>query len=128
MRFSTVLLIALVAVFSVPAGPYGSADSTRTIGERTRNMIPLGAMVPPYTWMDTVNVAAANYGVPDSVQVCEMRVLKPGTYQMKLRRSGSRPYVADTSDILRVSVDTIYTTGTTEACRTGSIVLFGIIE
>jgi hypothetical protein len=128
MRFSVIALLALSVFFTVPAGPYGSADSTRTIGERTRNMIPLGAMSPPYTWFDTINVAAANYGVPDSVQVCEMRVLKPGTYQMKLNRSGSRPYVADTSDILRISVDTIYTAGTTEACRTGSIVLFGLIE
>lgn len=123
----TVLLVLMFAGLS-QAQYFGSVDSTRTSAQRSRNMVMLQTLTPPYTWMDTVNVAAANYGVPDSIKVCEVRFLKPGTYQIKLKRSASRPYVADTSDILRIDLDSVFTTGTTAACQGGSIRLFGIRE
>ena len=121
-----VALLALVAVVAVMAGNFGNVDSTQTTDQRSRNMIMLSTLVGPYTWMDTVNVAAANYGVPDSIKVCEVRFLKPGTYKIKLKRSGARPYIADSCDILRLDLDTIYTSGTFAGGQTGSIRLFGL--
>jgi len=122
-----IFLFLLAIIGSAIAGNLGNVDSTITADQRMRNLLAVGTFVPPYTWMDTVNIAA-NYGVPDSIKVLEMRMLKPGVYQMKLNRSGIRSYTADSCDILRVDLDSLYTAGTTAGCRTGSVTLWGIRE
>jgi len=124
----TIISLVLLSGVVILAGNFGNVDSTRTADQRMRNMIALGSLSAPYTWMDTVNVSGGNYGVPDTVKVCEVRFLKRGTYQIKLTRSGSRPYVADTNDILRLDLDTIFKVGTDSLSRVGSIRLFGVRE
>lgn len=128
MKLKVFITLILVGAVIAAAQYFGSVDSTQTSSQRSRNMVMLGTLTPPYTWMDTVNVAGANYGVPDSVKVCEVRFLKPGTYQIKLNKARPRPYVADTSDILRIDLDSIYTSGTTAGCQAGSIRVFGVLE
>jgi len=127
--FKILLPLGLILAAGVLyAGNLGNVDSTTTTDNRSRNLLMFQTLAAPYTWMDTVNVAAANYGVPDSVRVGEVRFLKPGTYMLKLKKSRPRPYVADTSDILRIDLDSIYTSGTTAAGQAGSIRIFGVRE
>jgi hypothetical protein len=126
MRF--ILLVALF-VSSVLAGQYTSQDSTVTLTQRARAGQWVPQMQPPYTWMDTVNLNTDTaYTVPDTVRVCEVRFLKPGNYSMRLSRSGYRPYIADSCDILRADLRNMRKGATDSLCRFGSIRLFGFIK
>jgi len=127
IKFLFVVLFVSLSAFS--ATYLGAQDSTQTITQRAKNGIFVTQMQPPYTWMDTVNLNTDTlYAVPDSIRVCEVRLLKPGTYNFKLSRSGYRSYVADTSDILRIDVRNFRKGSTDSLCRFRSIILFGFVK
>jgi hypothetical protein len=87
----------------------------------------LSTVVPPYTWMDTINLNVDTaWTCPDTLKVLEVRFQKPGTYAMRLTRSARRPYLADSCDIIRVDLRNIYKNGTDSVCRFGSVKVFGI--
>jgi hypothetical protein len=123
-------LFVLFVASALIAGPnYGDPDSTQTLTQRVRNSLYVTQMGPPYTFYDTVNLNTDTlWSCPDSLRVCEVRFLKAGTYMLRLFRSGYRPYVADSCDVLRCDLRNLRKVGTDSLCRFGSIRIFGIIE
>lgn len=125
--FSFFLVIVVSFLFAAPY--YGAQDSTQTITQRAKNGIYVPQMAPPYTFYDTINLNTDTlWSCPDTIRVCEVRFLKPGTYVMRLFRSGYRPYIADSSDVLRCDLRNLRKAGTDSLCRFGSIRIFGIVK
>lgn len=117
-----ILLVATVffSVNAQPPIPYGN---------RTRAPGTVIALQNPYIWADSVNCASADYNVPDSVIVCELRVTDSCLINLKLRNCSSIQLRAAANDIFRLDVLTVYKNGTDSLMRFGNkIRIFGITD
>jgi hypothetical protein len=97
------------------------------ISDREKNAGTMLAMKPPYNWFKKITLDS-NYGVPDSIQVLEMRNKNPGKIKIRLTNSSTDTIYSDTCDMFLLDVDTIFKLGTDSLLRTGSIYLYGLVK
>lgn len=98
------------------------------ISDREKNASTMLAMKPPYNWFKKISLADSSYGVPDSIQVLEMRNKKPGSIKIRLQNSTADTIYSDSCDIFLLDIDTLFKNGTDSLLRTGSIFIYGIVK
>lgn len=103
------------------------AQPTDLYSGRWRAPATVTAMQGPYTWMDTVNCAIANYSIPTGYLVCELRVTDSCLIKVQLRSRDSMTIRACAGDIFRLDLLKIYKTGTDSLVRFGNkLRVFGL--
>lgn len=105
------------------------AQPSELYSSRWRAPSTVTAMQGPYTWMDTVNCASADYSTPSGYLICEVRVTDSCIMKVKLRSKDSIFIRAVAGDIFRLDLLKVYKVGTDSLSRFGNkIRVFGIKE
>ena len=125
-RFVLVLLVLSFCFVSFGQHP-GYETVITKISDREKNAGTMLAMKPPYNWFKKIDLDS-NYGVPDSIQVLEMRNKNPGKIKIRLTNSSTDTIYSDTCDMFLLDVDTIFKLGTDSLLRKGSIYLYGLVK
>lgn len=103
------------------------AQASDKFSTRYRAPATVTALQGPYTYMDTVNCASADWSVPDGYLICEMRTTDSCLVKLQLRSRDSITVRCAANDVLRLDILKIYSTGTDSGVRSGNkIRVFGI--